>query len=90
MGSWEGKSKRHFTREPSLAGGWADQSFFAQGRDGGEEEMERKGIDQETRRVSMAGMGAEPGACSFVSREGEDVPDSVYTRAMQDHGKSSL
>lgn len=47
--------------------------------------MERKGIDQKTGRVSMAGMRAEPGACSFVSREGEAVQDPVYTRGMQDH-----
>lgn len=42
--------------------------------------MERKGTDQDTTRVSMAGMLADPSRCSFVRREGDSVLDLVYMR----------
>lgn len=52
--------------------------------------MERKGTDQDTTRVSMAGMLADPSRCSFVRREGDSVLDLVYKSEMQDRLKKQL
>lgn len=42
--------------------------------------MGTKGTDQDTARVSMAGMLADPGRRSFVRREGDGVPNVAYIR----------
>lgn len=56
----------------------SNPTFHRGGNDGGKGWGVR---DQDTARVSMAGMLADPGRGLFVRREGDSVPDVVYIRS---------